>query len=279
MSLKAIWLFPLYLLAINVFVLPIAFAGLMHFAAGRVDADTFVLTLPMARQAGGAGAVRLHRRAVGGHRHGDRGDDRALHDDLQRPRDAGAAALEGARAVDARRPLRPAALGIRRGAIVLLMMLGYGYYRAAGEAYALVSIGLVSFAAVAQFAPAMLGGMYWKRGTRAARSPGCRRLRGLGLHAAAAVVREVGLAADRLHRAGAVGHRAAEAASAVRHGGAGRRSATRCSGACCSNRRRLRRRVAARPRKAIREHAQALLFVDVFKVAGRGRACGAAARR
>ena len=57
-------------------------------------------------------------------------------------------------------------LGIRRGAIVLLMILGYAYYRAAGEAYALVSIGLVSFAAVAQFAPAMLGGMYWKGGTR-----------------------------------------------------------------------------------------------------------------
>ncbi len=47
------------------------------------------------------------------------------------------------------------------------MILGYAYYRVAGEAYALVSIGLVSFAAVAQFAPAMLGGMYWKGGTRA----------------------------------------------------------------------------------------------------------------
>src|SRR5207244_5323394 len=44
---KAIWLFPLYLFAINIFVLPIAFAGLMQFPAGAVDADTFVLTLPM----------------------------------------------------------------------------------------------------------------------------------------------------------------------------------------------------------------------------------------
>jgi signal transduction histidine kinase len=58
-------------------------------------------------------------------------------------------------------------LGIRRGSILLLMVLGYAYYRIAGEAYALVSIGLVSFAAVAQFAPVMLGGMYWKQGTRA----------------------------------------------------------------------------------------------------------------
>ena len=44
---KAIWLFPLYMLAINVFVLPIAFGGLLRFPGGGVDADTFVLTLPM----------------------------------------------------------------------------------------------------------------------------------------------------------------------------------------------------------------------------------------
>ena len=58
-------------------------------------------------------------------------------------------------------------LGIRRAAIVAILLLGYLYFRLAGEAYALVSIGLISFAAVAQFAPAMLGGMYWKGGTRA----------------------------------------------------------------------------------------------------------------
>ena len=45
---QAIWLFPLYLLRINIFVLPIALGGLLHFPAGSVDADTFVLTLPMA---------------------------------------------------------------------------------------------------------------------------------------------------------------------------------------------------------------------------------------
>jgi Na+/proline symporter len=44
---------------------------------------------------------------------------------------------------------------------------GLSVFRLAGEAHALVSIGLISFAAVAQFAPAMLGGMYWRGGTRA----------------------------------------------------------------------------------------------------------------
>ena len=57
-------------------------------------------------------------------------------------------------------------LGIRRGTIVAVLLLGYLYFRIAGEAYALVSIGLISFAGVAQFAPAFFGGMYWKGGTR-----------------------------------------------------------------------------------------------------------------
>ena len=47
---KAIWLFPLYLLLINVFVLPVALGGLVRFAGGGVDADTFVLTFPMAER-------------------------------------------------------------------------------------------------------------------------------------------------------------------------------------------------------------------------------------
>src|SRR5690606_33639287 len=58
-------------------------------------------------------------------------------------------------------------LNIRRAAIRLVLLLGYLYFRVAGEAYALVSIGLISFAAVAQFAPALLGGMYWRGATRA----------------------------------------------------------------------------------------------------------------
>jgi signal transduction histidine kinase len=65
-----------------------------------------------------------------------------------------------------RRDLTGLLLGIRRGAIVLILLLGYLYFKLAGEAYALVSIGLISFAAVAQFAPPILGGIFWKGGTR-----------------------------------------------------------------------------------------------------------------
>ena len=58
-------------------------------------------------------------------------------------------------------------LRIRRGAILLILLLGYLYFRTAGEAYALVQTGLISFAAVAQFAPSLLGGIFWKGASRA----------------------------------------------------------------------------------------------------------------
>jgi PAS domain S-box-containing protein len=57
-------------------------------------------------------------------------------------------------------------LSIRRWAIAGILLLGYVYFRGAGEAYALVSIGLISFAAVAQFAPSIFGAIYWKEGTK-----------------------------------------------------------------------------------------------------------------
>ena len=163
---KAIWLFPLYLLAINIFVLPIAFGGLMHFPGGSVDADTFVLTLPMAFQQEGiallvfigglsaaTGMVIVETIAL----------STMVCNDLVMPVLLRMKALR----LTERRDLSGLLLGIRRGAIVLILVLGYLYFYLAGEAYALVAIGLISFSAVAQFAPAIIGGIFWKGGTRA----------------------------------------------------------------------------------------------------------------
>jgi Na+/proline symporter/signal transduction histidine kinase len=162
---KAIWLFPAYMLAINVFVLPIAFGGLLHFPDGSVDADTFVLTLPMAEKKEGlallvfigglsaaTGMVIVETIAL----------STMACNDLVMPLLLRLPALR----LNERRDLTGLLLGIRRGAIVLILLLGYLYFKLAGEAYALVSIGLISFAAVAQFAPAILGGIFWKGGTR-----------------------------------------------------------------------------------------------------------------
>jgi Na+/proline symporter/signal transduction histidine kinase len=162
---KAIWLFPAYMLAINIFVLPIAFGGLLHFPDGSVDADTFVLTLPMVERqealallvfigglSAATGMVIVETIAL----------STMACNDLVMPLLLRLPALR----LNERRDLTGLLLGIRRGAIVLILLLGYLYFKLAGEAYALVSIGLISFAAVAQFAPAILGGIFWKGGTR-----------------------------------------------------------------------------------------------------------------
>ena len=82
------------------------------------------------------------------------------------------------RALAGGRTLGGLILGIRRATIVLVLLLGFVYFRLAGEALALVSIGLISFAAVAQFAPAILGGLFWKGATRRGAIAGLRgRLR------------------------------------------------------------------------------------------------------
>mgnify|MGYP001177934779 CR=1 FL=1 len=162
---RATWVFPAYLLAINLFVIPIALGGLLHFGRGTVDPDTFVLTLPLAHGnaalalfvfigglSAATGMVIVEVIAL----------STMVCNDLVMPMLLRSRRL----ALGARQDLTGLLLGIRRGAIIVVLLLGYLYFRLAGEAYALVSIGLISFAAVAQFAPAMLGGMYWRGGTR-----------------------------------------------------------------------------------------------------------------
>ena len=80
---RAAWLFPLYLVLINLFVLPIAMAGLLSFSAERVDSDMFVVALPLAAQ-----SKLITRRALGRHRDGDRRNGRARDHGLERYCDA-----------------------------------------------------------------------------------------------------------------------------------------------------------------------------------------------
>jgi Na+/proline symporter/nitrogen-specific signal transduction histidine kinase len=162
---KAIWLLPLYLLLINVFVLPITFGGLLRFAGNGIDADTFVLALPMAEHqpllallvfVGGlsaaTGMVIVETVAL----------STMICNDLVMPVLLRFAWLH----LTERKDLSGLLLGIRRIAIGMTLLLGYLYFRLIGESYALVTIGLVSFAAAAQFAPAIFAGMYWKGASR-----------------------------------------------------------------------------------------------------------------
>ena len=174
---RAAWLFPVYLVLINIFVVPLALAGLATFAPGQIDHDMTVLALPIENGSGHVALVAflgglsaatamvivetvavaimisnhlvmpivLRRRGFTG----DVADSRR-----SRPTDLGGFVL-----------------GVRRIAIVLVTLLGYVYYRLAGDA-ALAAIGLLSFAAVAQVAPAFLGGLFWSRGTALGASAG-----------------------------------------------------------------------------------------------------------
>jgi Na+/proline symporter/signal transduction histidine kinase/CheY-like chemotaxis protein len=163
---RATWMFPVYLVLINLFVIPIAAAGLLRFGQD-INPDTFVLALPIdAGQhwlalfvfIGGLSAatamviVATVALAI------------MISNDIVVPlllRRRSEAEVVNTSGRDMSRQL----LTIRRFAIFGILLLAYAYYRAAGDTAALVSIGLLSFAAIAQFAPAFVGALIWRRAT------------------------------------------------------------------------------------------------------------------
>ncbi|MEI2384249.1 PAS domain-containing hybrid sensor histidine kinase/response regulator [Breoghania sp. JC706] len=157
------WMFPLYLVLINLFVVPIAAAGILRFG-GAVDAYIFVLALPMTADQpiftmlafiGGLSAatamviVACVALAI------------MISNDLVIPLVLRRRLDDASEMKDMGRFL----LHVRRTAIFVTLLLAYAYYRAAGDSAALASIGLLSFAAIAQFAPAFFGGLFWRRAT------------------------------------------------------------------------------------------------------------------
>jgi Na+/proline symporter/signal transduction histidine kinase/CheY-like chemotaxis protein len=160
---RAAWLFPAYLVLINLFVLPIALAGLLTFPAGRIDSDMFVVALPLAAHSelialiafiGGLSAatamviVETVALAI------------MVSNDIVTPLILKRRASRAGEPHDAGAQL----LTTRRIAIFVILFLAYIYYHSAGDAQ-LAAIGLLSFAAIAQLAPAFFGGLVWRRGT------------------------------------------------------------------------------------------------------------------
>jgi Na+/proline symporter/signal transduction histidine kinase len=162
---RAAWMFPAYLVLINLFVMPIAIAGLLRFSAGGTDADMFVLALPLKANSelftliafvGGLSAatamviVESVALAI------------MVSNDIVMPLILKRRAAQAGEPKDAGAQL----LTVRRIAIFAILLLAYIYYRSAGPAQ-LASIGLLSFAAIAQLTPAFFGGLIWRRGTAA----------------------------------------------------------------------------------------------------------------
>ncbi|MBT8051985.1 MAG: PAS-domain containing protein [Gammaproteobacteria bacterium] len=160
------WLFPSYLAVFAILAMPIALAGLVQFGGQDVHPDSYVLALPIAfdkealtvlaflggfSAASGMVIVATVALAI------------MVSNDIVMPLllRSGMAGVRGE--TDLSRTL----LRVRRISIVAISLLAYAYYQAIEAGVPLASIGLLSFSAAAQFAPAMLIGLYWPGANRA----------------------------------------------------------------------------------------------------------------
>lgn len=160
----AAFAFPTYLVAINLFVLPIAIAGLVVFRPGSVDADTLVLALPLN---GGSELVSLIA-FIGGLSSATAMVIVAtvalsimIANEIVMPVLLHGRGSEVTESAD----MGWIVLVVRRLSILAVLMLAYAYYKLAATAQQLASIGLLSFAAISQLAPAFFGGLMWRRAT------------------------------------------------------------------------------------------------------------------
>ena len=160
--LKAAWLFPLYLLLINLFVIPIAAAGI-KWLPGQ-NPDLFILALPIYFDMPGlalftfiggfsaaTGMIIVSTAAL----------SRMLSNNILIPAIIRNPGLRRLISTENKIPVYT-----RRFSIIAILALAFLYYRFLSGKYSLVSIGLISFAAVSQFAVSAIGGMYWKKATK-----------------------------------------------------------------------------------------------------------------
>lgn len=161
----ASWAFPAYLMLMSLFVVPIAVVGLDLLPAGS-NPDLFVLSLPLSQNQNGLATLSF----LGGFSSATSmvivatlALSTMVSNHIVMPvwlalRQGGATQSGDVRGV---------IILSRRFCILLTIALGFLYYRASGGSGALAAIGTISFGGVAQFLPALLGGIFWRGATRA----------------------------------------------------------------------------------------------------------------
>lgn len=161
---SARWLLPAYLALVSIAVVPIAIAGNLLLPGGS-NADLFVLNLPLSEgqhllvMAGFIGGISA---ATGMVIVAAISLSTMVCNDIVMP-----TLINIRRLGILQKPnLNRIILTIRRIAIALIMLFSYGYYRLSDASQGLANIGLVSFAAIMQFAPAALVGLYWHGANR-----------------------------------------------------------------------------------------------------------------
>jgi PAS domain S-box-containing protein len=157
------WLLPLYLGLFSVVVLPVVSLASLDGLSRHAEADSLILTLPMSYGAswltvlvflGGLSAatamVVVSSTALA----------TMISNDIAAP-------LLWRQRLEQGASLGKRVLWVRRAVIVTLAALAFAYYRSTSGSTSLAAIGLLAFAAVAQFAPAIFAGLYWSGATRA----------------------------------------------------------------------------------------------------------------
>lgn len=155
----ASWLFPLYLLLISLFVLPIAIGGLT-FLPPEADPDMFVLTLPLASDSSLLALIAF----LGGFSSATSmvivaciALSTMVSNHVVMPLALRLPWVEMHGSGDVRRLL----LISRRASICGILLLGFVYFQISSKSDALAAFGLIAFAGVAQFLPSIIGGLYW----------------------------------------------------------------------------------------------------------------------
>jgi Na+/proline symporter/signal transduction histidine kinase/CheY-like chemotaxis protein len=159
------WIFSGYLVLINLFILPIAIAGLIYFNGTPISSDMYILAFPLSENSwffsmlaylGGfsaaTGMIIIVSIVL----------STMVSNDIVMPIAMRLQWLNKKKNTNLQHWL----LNIRRAIIFVLLLLAFLYYRLIATSSELASIGLLSMSLVAQFAPAIIGGLYWKQANK-----------------------------------------------------------------------------------------------------------------
>ncbi|RUO18747.1 sodium:proline symporter [Aliidiomarina iranensis] len=158
------WAFPLYLFAINFFILPITLAGILLVPESRSE-DMFMLALPVLMERPDISIIAF----IGGLAAATSMVIMAtlalsimISNDVFTP-----LWLRWRKAKQQEfRLTSGVVLTIRRLTMVLIISLAYLYHEATESGVPLVSNGLIAMALLTQLGPALIGGLYWQRSSR-----------------------------------------------------------------------------------------------------------------
>ncbi len=158
---SARWAFPAYLLLISLVAVPIALTGLLLLPSGT-NADLFVLAIPQQNAQFSLATVAFVggiSAATGMVIVASISLSTMVSNDVVMPLLIRTGYID----VQKRPDLTQLILTSRRIVIVLVLLCSYGYFRLSGNNQQLANMGLLSFAAIIQFAPAMIAALYWRR--------------------------------------------------------------------------------------------------------------------